>query len=366
MLYFLIAAASFSGFYSKWHFAEPDVEGEDYRFSFDGMVDGTAYRPYVYRQMLPTLVNWIARAAPVSFETWLYSIQAPVSGKSSDPAARRDARIDPLFDSATAENPKYFFRYLVIYIATFLFALLALYTLRQVCVELEMRDPAATIAPAVFLLLLPFLQSVGGFFYDYSELAFFAIAVWVALRRNWGWLIPVAALATWNKESFLFFVQTLYPLLRSRTSRARALLAVSAAGAACIAVYLPLRFRFAANHGGSMELHWRDQLQSLLHPLDFLFNMEKTYGLMLPRVCTLLVLALCVWTAARVWWRLPHVVKKHATIAAAINLPLYVLFCWPGELRNFSLIFVALVVVMAEGFSEWAGAHGQIGERSAR
>jgi hypothetical protein len=319
------------------------------------MLDGTAYRPYVYRQMLPTLANGIDRATPLSFKAWLYNVQAPNSGEAPG-SARGGARIDPLFDSATAENPTYFFRYLIVYIATFLFALLALYALRQVCIDLEIQDPAATVVPAVFLLLLPYLQSVGGFFYDYSELAFFAIAVWVALRRGWGWLIPVAALATWNKESFLFFVPTLYPLLRSRMARPRALLAIGAAGLACLAVTLPLRIRFAANPGGAVELHWREQLGSLLHPVSLLFHLEKTYGVLLPRACALLVLALCGWTAARVWRRLPGVVKGHAMVAGAINFPLYLLFCWPGELRNFSLLSVAVVVVLAEGISEWPGA----------
>jgi hypothetical protein len=346
VLYFIVAAASFNGFYDKWHFGEADVAGEDYRFPIDRMVDGTAYRPYVYRQMLPTVADWLDSAAPPRLKAWLYEVQSGGPG----------AIIDPLFDSATAENPVYFFRYLVAYAGTFLFALLALYAMRQVCVAAEIPGPAAALAPVILLLLIPFFQSVGGFFYDYAELAFFAIAFWMTMRLRWGWMIPVAALATWNKESFLLFVPTLYPLLRSRNSRASASAAVGVLGLASMAVYLPIRMRFAANPGGQVELHWREQLISFLHPVSMLFNMEKTYGLLLPRAFTLLALALCAWTVARAWRRFSSALKNHAMIAAGLNLPLYFLFCWPGELRNLSMLFIVLLFGLAYGLADWLAA----------
>ena len=51
-------------------------------------------------------------------------------------------------------------------------------------------------------------------------------------------------------------------------------------------------------------------------------------------------------------WRL---MQRHAQIAAAINLPLYVLFCAPGELRNLSMLYVVLLVVLATNLEEWRG-----------
>ena len=194
VLYFVAASAAFNGYYGKWHLAEAGAAGEDDRFHFEMMVDGTAYRPYIYRQLLPTAANWIDRALPRSFESWLYDLQ-------SGPAAR----MDPFFDSPAAENPVYFFRYLIVYAGTFLFTLLAVYAMHLVCQELAIPPPAAALAPAIVILLIPYLQSGGGFFYDYPELAFLALAVWAALKFDWGWIVPVAALATWNKESFLFF-----------------------------------------------------------------------------------------------------------------------------------------------------------------
>jgi hypothetical protein len=124
-------------------------------------------------------------------------------------------------------------------------------------------------------------------------------------------------------------------------------------GLVCLAVYLPIRTRFASNPGGQVELHWHDQLISFLHPVSLLFNMEKTYGLLLPRAFTLLALALCAWTVARAWRQFPSALKNHAKIAAAINLPLYFLFCWPGELRNLSMLFIVLLLGLAYGLKDW-------------
>jgi hypothetical protein len=39
--------------------------------------------------------------------------------------------------------------------------------------------------------------------------------------------------------------------------------------------------------------------------------------------------------------------KRHAQIAAMINVPLYFLFCLPGELRDLSFLYVALVLLIA-------------------
>jgi len=344
VLYFVAAAAAFNGYYDKWHLAEAGAAGEDDRFHFEMMVDGTAYRPYIFRQLLPATANWVDSATPRNFKTWLYDLQ-------SGPAAQ----MDPFFDSPAAENPAYFFRYLIVYSGTFLFTLLALWAMHLVCRELAIPSTAAALAPAVVILLLPYLQSGGGFFYDFPELAFLALAVWAALKFDWWWIVPLAALGTWNKESFLFVLPTLYPFLRPRQSRIGALLGIAVLCLVSVAVSFPIRLHFAHNPGGALELHWRDQLRAFLHPLNLLFAAEKTYGVWAPRAFTVLPMALLVWTAKRGWSLLPRFVQRHGQIAAAINFPLYFLFCSEGELRNLSLLYIVLLLLLAVNLNDWIG-----------
>jgi hypothetical protein len=343
VVYFVAASASFNGYYDKWHFGEEGVAGEDPRFHFEMMVDGTAYRPYVYRQLLPTAANWIDREVPASIKTWLYGHQA----------LGTEAQQDAFFDSPTAENPVYFFRYLLVYLGTFGFALLGVYAMQLVCRAMQVPLPAAVIAPAIVILLVPYLQSCGGYFYDYPELAFFALAAWVALKFDWWWILPIAVLGTWNKESFLLSVPTLYPLLRRRNSRLSAWLGIGVLCLACVVVYLVVRSRFAQNPGGALEVHWRDHLEYFMHPRNLLIGAEKTYGMQTPKAYTLGPMLLLAWIVWRAWGHLPREVQRHAQIAAAINLPLYFLFCWPGELRDLSLLYVAFLLVVASTLNDW-------------
>jgi len=342
VLYFVAAAASFNGYYDKWHFSEAKVAGEDTRFNFENVVDGTAMRPVAYRVLLPTVANWVDAAVPKSFQGWLYHYQD-------------FQKIDALFASPTAENPVYFFRYLILFLETLLFALLAVYAMRWVCLALGFGPATALFAPVIVILLVPFIECNGGYYYDYPELAFVSLAVLVALRFEWWWIVPVAMLGTWNKESFLLFMPALYPFLRQRASRLAAAMQVGVLCVFCAIAYLPVRLRFAHNPADASVVPGLDQLTYFLHPHEFFFDTEMTYGLLLWKASTILPMVLLVWTVWRVWRRLPHMIKRHAQIAAAINFPLYVLFCAPGELRNLSMLYVVLLVVLATNLEEWSG-----------
>jgi hypothetical protein len=80
---------------------------------------------------------------------------------------------------------------------------------------------------------------------------------------------------------------------------------------------------------------------------------QETYGVRLINTFSVLPIALLVWTVWRAWKKLPLAVKRHAQIAAAINIPLYFLFCAPGELRDLSMLYVALLLVVAVNLNEW-------------
>jgi hypothetical protein len=50
--YYLVAAASFNGFYDKWGFRDGLP-----RFALVDLIDGTAHRPFVYRQLVRAIAN---------------------------------------------------------------------------------------------------------------------------------------------------------------------------------------------------------------------------------------------------------------------------------------------------------------------
>ena len=343
VLFFVAAAIAFNGYYQKWHFLEAGVPGSYAVASFERMVDGTANRPFVYRQLLPAIANGLDRVTPQSTKTWLYVHQ----GKGTA------AYLLAISSSPTANNPSYFFRYLIIYGLTFSFTLLAVYAMYFLCRSFGIPQPSAAFSSVVMILLFPFCMSVGGYFYDFPELAFFALACLIARKLDWWWLIPVAALGEWNKESFLLIIVTLYPILRLRSSRRSSLLAVTVLGFVGVGVYYLLRLKFGHNPGGTVELRWLEQLRWFTHPKYLLYETEETYGMRLLRPMTLLPMGLLLWTIARAWKHLPRAVQRHATIAAAINLPLCFLFCAPGELRDLSMLSLVVLMSIAANLSQW-------------
>jgi hypothetical protein len=187
---------------------------------------------------------------------------------------------------------------------------------------------------------------MGGYFYDYPELAFMAFAVWMALKFDWWWMLPVVALATWNKESFLLVVLTLYPLLRARGSRLSAILGTSVLAVTSAAVYFLIRTRYSHNDGGTVSTQWHNQLDFLRHGRHF-FDWEKTYGVPGLTAFTLIPLALIAWTVWRAWRLLPRPIQQHGQIAAAINIPLFIFFCAPEEMRDLSMLYIVLLLSLA-------------------
>jgi hypothetical protein len=338
VLLFWVAAASFNGFYTKGAF----LEERDSRRDFVAMIDGTAYRPFAYRNLLPFTANLVDRFTPQRFKDKIAA--------THNNANQEFYRV--LFDSSEALNPSYSFRYFVFYIETFLCAWAATCLMYLVCRTEGIEPLASLAAAALMILVIPyFMVEGGGNFYDYSELAFLALSVWMARRFRWFWLIPVTVFAAWNKESFLLFVFTLYPLFRRRSSRCSALLGTGTLAAVSAGVYLLLRIHFAGNPGGTVENHFHDQMALFVHPVQLIAKIGKVYGILMPNVFTILPLALIVWVVWREWSALSVEIRNHARIAAAINIPLYFLFCNVGEIRDLSMLFMTLLLCLGLNFA---------------
>ena len=296
VLFAIAGSASFNSFFHSRGFNDASLPGAWTKSTFESMVDGTAYRPYVYRHLLPDVANGLDEVAPLSFKAKLYAFQwnhwVPyIKALGPYPAAR---------------NKAYFFRYLILYLADYFFAFLAVYAMYRVCLSVGLAKPTAVFAPVIIILLVPYVLSGRGFYYDYPEMAFFALAVWISLELDWWWLIPLAALGAWNKESFLFFIPTLYPLFRRRNSALSAGIGVGVLVVLCGAIYCWMRLRFAHNPGATVVFPWRDPLQLLLHPKALVLATKEVYGLPMLSGYTVGPILLLVWSVWRAWRRLPR------------------------------------------------------------
>jgi hypothetical protein len=352
LLFILASSASFNEFYVRTHFKEIHSPSSWYKATFEGIIDGTAYRPYVYRRLLPDFISWVDHVAPEPLKARLYRRQMaePFFGERSVTPAESD--------------PVYFFRYLLLYVCTVFSAFLAVCFMYQVCRAVDLPPPASVLAAVVMILLVPYFQDGGGYFYDYPELALLSLAVWFALKLDWWFMIPVVILGTWNKESFFLFLPTLYPILRRKNSAARTLIALVVMGALSAAVALWIRTRFALNPGSTVYIHWADEWDLITHPRSLILKSEQVYGIPVLGDYTVGPIALIAWSVWRAWKKLPLMIRRHAQIAAMINIPLYILFVEPGKLRDLSMLDVSLLIVLAVNLQLWMADVGTSSKRT--
>lgn len=347
-LFWIVASATYGGFAAKFALCDDcraavwtKNEGQASRYNgFLQIVDGTARKPWVYRQLAPMIANaaehYISPAQRRRVSTFIRDHFLDT----------RSVAPETFFARVTADVPGYHFRYMIVFYLGFLSVFAALFVLRRICLDLGTGPAAAIIAPVAVVLAFPYLQTGGGYFYDYIELLFTGLAFLLALRRQYVWLILAVALGTLNKESLFFFLPALYPILRMNVSRNAAGLVTLVCITVSGLVYVAVRHAFQGAPGGSAVLHLMDNIHAYTGLWRY-HQVEATYGIIGPSgmfVGTLLLVAIIV---QRGWAGCPAAVKQHLGIATAINVPLFLLFCAPGELRDLSLIFVGFVVLAA-------------------
>ena len=328
MIYAVVAAAAFDGFYQKWRFRD-DVAA----FSIADVFDGASARPWAYRRLLPDLIDQSIHALPpqgrAGLERSLY---------------RRDGSLVSGLRSPVASDQRYALRYHLLYGLVYLTFLGSLFALRRLCLAAGAEPLPAIVAPALLMLFLPLLMTKGGYYYDAPELLFMALAALACMSRLPWLLVPIAMLGAWNKESFLFFLPALLPFLREHFSTRLSYGLLAAAILAAGGVYLRLRLIYVANVGLTVEGHLAENLAYWLDPASYL-GFEATYGLMLPQPQNVLVLILLVGTFISGWRHAGPALRGHVLLAGAINLPLFLLFCAPGERRNLSMLYAGFVML---------------------
>lgn len=332
MLFLVCTATAFGSFFAKWGFCGA-LDGP---CVFQTILDGTARRPWVYRRLLPDMAAWLTRHLPTGWHD--YFVQQLQAGNLAVHYSAAAAAVNQPVDTLLV----FYAAYIMAWLAFVAAALL----LWRIGTHLTADKVASALAALVFVLVFPMFLTVGGNLYDFSELFFFALAAWIALAGAPAWLLLLAPLATYNKESFFFFVVTLYPLLAARRGYLRAAGWTGAAVVLSGLVYWQVKAHYAGNPGGMVQFHLSEQLDYFRH-FGHYGQFEFQYGLLAPRgfnVISLLMAGLLVRSGFK---RLPRAMRRQLQLALLINVPLFLLFCYPGELRNLSMLYLGLVAMLA-------------------
>ena len=336
-IFYTVAAASFNGFFVKWTFRD---FGE--RYSFEKMYDGTAHRPFVHRQLMITVAKKIKSS--MSEETQEKFIQRYANRMAI--AGHYNTRIEP----------HYFIEYHIVYLMTFAFLFLSMFLIREIGIEVTKSPTAGTVAACTFAIIFPLFETCGGYFYDFGEIFFFSLATFFAVKGYWLALILIAPIAEYNKESFLFFIATLFPLLAAKLGNKKIFFALTAAIFLSGLVYLYVKSLYAGNLGGSTEIWLYGRLDEIFNGYT---NTEITYGvffgagMFLPHILFIAWLIKCTWKKLSPTW------KNHFKIAAAINIPLYIIFCYPNEIRNLSMLYISFIAMLSIFIKDLITAKGE-------
>ena len=334
MLWFLIllvTAAGYSGFFQKWSFRDGNPE-----MGIEAVLDNTANRPNIYRKLLPEVVKSLAKTIP------------PSTREKYKEKLLQKRYAEEIYASAKVPQ-KYVIEYYLMIIISFLSFYFAIVVLRNLLCEITRDDVAGTLSALLFALLIPVFDTVGGYYYDFPEMLFMFSSVYLGIKGRWIPLIFLSVVATVNKEAFFWFILTLYPFLRERFEfrKAVGIIAVCLLFAGLSALYIHILYD--SNSGGTVmgfQTHVWQQLRYITNPKTY-FLTSTTYGLPLPARFFFLYIIFVISIVKRIWAKLPSAFQQHAKIAAAINLPLFLFFCYPGELRNLSFLYLSLIVLIA-------------------
>ena len=324
LIYALAASSAQHSFLQKWRTLSNEA------YPFEKILSFGTTRPYVYRVLMPVLING------------MYAIEPIRRIASSERFTERGASFydrQPKVKEWTSELKT---KYILCGFLMFAFTIVALFSLRGMTQTLYPGSPLlADAGPIVFALMIPLsFRGDGGFIYDFSELALFSAGLYSLFANRLKLFLAVLPLMVSNKESNILILIFAAIIMFFRYSRRTALRhLVMQAGVALIPFAL-IKWYFANQPGGSVEFHLLDNLRFWSQPSSYLtFITTSVFFIPFPNPSNLLAVPLIAWLALYKWFEKPPLLKTLFVAAVLLNFPLFFLFCYRDEFRNLSQIF---------------------------
>jgi len=300
LLYFLAAGIVLFIFVVR-----PGINGY-YRAMFPDMVHGRAYKPFVYRTLLPTTIRTVAEVTPESV-------------KQGFNAAFQNKKMVRILEW----EKEYLYEYFVGLILIFCCFVGLAFTLRYL-VRLFYKFPSfvADFAPLGGLLILPVFFKYYSYLYDPSTLLLFTLAIVPMVKRNFLLFYIVFLLATLNKETSIlltgiFFIREFKVMPRPSWVK-HVLLQI----AAWVGIRALLTAAFKNNPGSLVEFHLLDHNLGLIcNPQEFLYF--------------IIVIAVFAVLIKYRWAEKPAFLRQGLVITLAPLMSLALFFGFVDELRGY-------------------------------
>lgn len=288
------------------------------RAGFQEMLNGTAYKPYVYRLLVPLSVRGVLDILPAPLEITL----------------REQLAGSPILQNWIAifnASPELGLEALLVWMIMYFSLLGFCYSFRSLLSTVGgVKSPVSLDLLSLFTLF-PLLLFFGfGYIYDFTTLFLFTIGLTWMARRKWGAYLPVFVLACLNKETAILLTLVFFVHYKDRNYMPRhrflTLLTLQIASYALVKSWL--FFRYQTNPGEPVEIHLAEyQMVLQQHPWVGIISL----------IIFLMILLLVFHR-----WKQKPLFLRHATVMLLPLLVLTIPFGFPYEFRVFYEIYPVL------------------------
>jgi hypothetical protein len=283
------------------------------RGSIGGMVYGFAYRPYVYRTLLPSIIRLLTPLVPEGVVA--IALQNPLVAI----ALSRFSTTVYLRESLLMLGGMY------------LSLLGFIVALRLLMRAVRFTEWAVSWVPVVCLLLLPSVFPDGKF-YDFPTLFLFTLGLVLLVQQRWSAYLPTYTLACINKETAILLALVFAVYCYQRVARRSFAYLLSAQLVVFAVTRLWLMWVFRDNPGQVVEFHLPEHLAA---------TMASPQALLLP------VAGLAVLIGYR--WREKPVFLRNALIIGVPLGILHLFFGAPYEIRNYLEVLPITLLLVVGG-----------------
>ncbi|WP_232440185.1 hypothetical protein [Burkholderia ubonensis] len=350
VMLFICAGNIINSMMLKWGFR--DDQGGEFATSYSlvGMMNGDAPKPWVYRSSFPKAAKWLAERLDPDKQQKIYRS-----------ITRHDTLHNLFFAGVPSEywTPAVAITYHLTYIAivlSALFVLLLVYKLARLH-GLNFGQSVGFLAAFSFIYPLTFQR--GGYYYDFFEILGALGACYFLLRQRMVVCTLLIAIFSLNKETFFLVPLALFFLHDSNVALSKRFGWLAMQLAICFSTRHFIMSGYAANDGDLVIFQLWNNLKFWVNPASYLsfYNLIGK-GIYTPSLQNpLMLVPLAVYFRAA-WRNTPARYRRYFFAAFVPVLPLFMLFGYCDESRNFSVVFPAIILIALHGATRFDAIFG--------
>jgi hypothetical protein len=297
---------------------------------FPEMIYGTAWKPFVYRTLVPTTIRIISEVIPEGVHNYL-----------TDKVTSSRLFIQVL--EKLKWESEFITEYLVAMVLMYLSLLGFVFVFRKLFKEIYTSPEWFTNLISIILLFaLPPMFQYYSYVYDFSTLFLFTLGLVFLRQRNWNYFLILFLIACFNKETtiLLTLVFAIHFHKDSNISRKLYSQLIIIQLLIFTVVKILLYFIFINNAGGFVEFHLVDRNY-------LIFN-----GYSLSTFVVLLIIFLGIFSK---WNEKPKFLKDALWIAVPLVILTFLLGFF-DELRDFYEVFPVIFLLISVNLARILGA----------